>query len=189
LLADRPEHGLDGAPPVGVERAAEVRDFRAGEPPQHPVDEPRRQCPSPRVLPHRPPPARHVGPGLDRRDQPRDVLGRVLQVGVHGHDDVAVRPRQAGVHRRVLAKGPLETHDAHPLVLLAHPGEQLEAAVCRAVVDEDQLERVAGLLERGPRASVELVQRRDLVQQRHDDRHLRIRRGQFHDLRHCSGEY
>ena len=57
-----------------------------------------------RVAARRAPAARHVGAGLDRGDEPRDVLRLVLQVAVHRHDDVAARPREPGVHGRVLAE-------------------------------------------------------------------------------------
>ena len=116
--------------------------------------------------------------------EPRDVLGRVLEVAVHRHDDLAAGAREARVHRRVLAEVPLEADDANPFVAPRGAPRALEAAVGRAVVDEDQLERVARRLERRARAPVELVQRPGLVQQRHDHGDTRVGRRQFHDLRH-----
>ena len=61
-------------------------------------------------------PARDVGAGLDRRDEPREVLGRVLEVAVHRHEDLAARPDEPRVHRRVLAEVPLEADGADPPV-------------------------------------------------------------------------
>ena len=48
--------------------------------------------------------ARDVVAGLDGLDEARDVLGRVLEVAVHRHDDRAAGPDEPGVHRRVLAR-------------------------------------------------------------------------------------
>ena len=108
LPADRAEHRLDGGAAVGVERAAEVGDLDAGEAAQHPVDQAARQRPAPRVVPRGAAAARDVVAGLDRLDEPRDVLRLVLEVAVHRHDDLAARAREAGVHRRVLAEVALE---------------------------------------------------------------------------------
>src|SRR5205807_8037795 len=49
LTPDRAEHRFDGPAAVRVERAPEVGDRDAGEAPQHSVDQPRRQCATPRI--------------------------------------------------------------------------------------------------------------------------------------------
>ena len=104
LTPDRAEHRLHRVAPVGVERAAEVGDVDAREAAQHAVDEPRRQRSAPRVVARGATAARDVVSRLDRLDQARDVLGRVLQVAVHRHDDRAARAGEPRVHRRVLAE-------------------------------------------------------------------------------------
>src|SRR3990172_8382064 len=53
-----------------------------------------------------------AGARLDGADEPRDVLRPVLEVAVHGHDHLAARPGEAGMHRRVLAEVALEPDHA-----------------------------------------------------------------------------
>ena len=60
--------------------------------------------------------ARDVRALLDCRDQPRQVLGRVLEVAVHRHEDLAARANEPGVHRGVLAEVPLQADDADTVV-------------------------------------------------------------------------
>ena len=110
---------------------------------------------------------------LDGGEQAGDVLGRVLEVAVHRHDDLAARPREPRVHGRVLAEVPLEPDGAHAGVAGVQALELGERPVRRPVVDEDQLVRPAERVERRDRAAVELVQRADLVEERDDDRELR----------------
>ena len=129
------------------------------------------------VRPHeswraRTPAARDVIAGLDRLDEARDVLGRVLEVAVHRDDDPAAGTGQPGVHRRVLARVPLEPHRAHARVAGVDRLEHREAAVGRSVVDVDHLVRAAESLERGREPPVQLVKRRALLEQRHDDGEL-----------------
>ena len=75
LAADRAEHRLDRLAAVCVEGAPEVRDVDAGEPAEHPVDEPGGQRPAPRVTPRRATAAGDVVPRLHRLDERGDVLG------------------------------------------------------------------------------------------------------------------
>ena len=98
------QHRRHDVAAVRVERAAEVRDRRRGEAAQHPVDQPRGQRPAPRVVPGGAPAAGDVDAGLDRGDEPRDVLRRVLEVAVHRHDDLAAGANEPRVHRRMLAE-------------------------------------------------------------------------------------
>ncbi len=169
LLPDRAEHRLDSTPPVSVEGAAEVRDLDAGEAAQHPVDQPRGERASQRVLACAPPPARHVVAGLYRLDEPGYVLGRVLEVAVHRHDDVAAGTRQPRVHRRMLSEVALEAHRPNARIGAVQTLERRKGPVGRAVVDEDQLERARPRIERGDRAAVQLVERAGLVVDGDDD--------------------
>ena len=148
LLADRAEHRLDRTPPVRVERAAEVGDVDAREAAEHPVDHTGRQRPAPRVAPRCARPAGDVGAGLDRVDEQRQILGGVLEVAVHRHEDVAARADETRVHRRVLAEVALEPDRAHAPVGRVDALELGESRVGRAVVDEDQLECARRLVER-----------------------------------------
>ena len=183
LLADRRQHRHDGAAPVGVEGAAEVGDRDAGEAPEHPVDQPRRQRPAPRVLARDAAAARDVGAALDRRDQARDVLGLVLEVAVHRHDDLAPGARETRVHRRVLAEVALEADGAHARVGGVQALDRGPRSVGRAVVDEDQLERLSVECRYG--APIELLDRALLVQERHDDGKIRSGHGWRGAYRRC----
>ena len=116
LPADRAEHRLDRVAPIRVERAAEVGDVDAREAAQHPVDQPRGHGAAPRVVARAAPSACDVVARLDRLDEARHVLGRVLQVAVHRHDDRPAGPRESRVHRRMLACVSLQPDRAHPLV-------------------------------------------------------------------------
>ena len=147
LPPDRAEHGRDDLPAVGVERAAEIGDVDAREPAQHPVDQARGQRAAPGVVPGGPPAARHVVARVDRGDELRDVLREVLEVAVHRHDDLAAGPAEAGVHRGVLAEVPLEADHPHARVGCVQALERGERAVGGAVVDVDELERPAELVE------------------------------------------
>lgn len=46
----------------------------------------------------------YIRAGLPTANEGRDQLGRVLQIGVHRHDDVAFGRLKAGRKRRLLAK-------------------------------------------------------------------------------------
>ena len=197
LLADGAEHRRDRVTAVRVERAAEVGDGDPGEAAQHAVDELRGKRPAPRVAAGDTPPAGHVGAGVHGRHELRDVLGRVLEVAVHRHDDVAPRPREARVHGRMLAEVPAEANGPHAVVACVEALELGERAVGRPVVHEDDLVRPARCVERRDRAAVQLVERRRLVVERDDDRDIRPRilvrlvqrHTDLHSLRHGSRLY
>src|SRR6185312_856142 len=175
LLPDRPEHRLDRAASVRIERTAEVGDLDACEAPEHPVDHARGQRTAERILPNAAPPARDVVARLNRLDEPRDVLRSVLQVAVHRHDDVAAPTRKPGMHRGMLAEVAFEPNRADTRIAAVQALERGKRPVRRAVVDEDELERPRAWLERGDRPPVELVDGGGLVIQRDDDRNVRRR--------------
>jgi hypothetical protein len=144
LLPDRPEHRLDGGPAVRIERAAEVGDLDACKAPQHPVDHARGQRPAERILPNTTPPARDVVARLNRLDEPRDVLRGVLQVAVHGHDDVAAPTRKPRMHGWMLAEVALEPNRADSRIVAVQTLERGERPIRRAVVDEKSARTSAG---------------------------------------------
>jgi hypothetical protein len=64
----------------------------------------------------------------------RQDFGRVLQIGIHHHDGVALREVQAGGNGCLMAKIPAETDDFNALVRQASQVDDLERSVCAAVV-------------------------------------------------------
>ena len=109
-------------------------------------------------------------PSSSAREQGRDVLGKVLEIGVHDRR-CAARARDRSRRRRPPGcRSCAPGEDPDPRVGVGAPLQQREAAVARAVVDEDQLEGDA------PRPSSvadlpvdQLVQRRGVVEDRDDD--------------------
>ena len=119
--------------------------------------------------------ARDVVAGVDGLDEAGDVLGRVLQVAVHRHDGGAAGAGEARVHGGMLPEVALEADGPHARVVVVQALERGEGAVGRAVVDEDELEGAAELVEGLHGAAVELLERGRLVEERDDDRELRLR--------------
>ena len=78
----------------------------------------------------------------------------MLEIAVDRDDGLAGRVREAGRQRDVLAEVAREADDLDPRILRGRRGEHAERAVAAAVVDEDDLERLADALEdraRSPR--------------------------------------
>ena len=104
---------VDDVARVGAQHAAEVRQLHPRDRDRHAVDD--RARPARRkagVLPALPHAADDVVPLGDLREQLRDLLGRVLQVGVERHDDVPRHVSEAGEDRLVLAEVVRELEDA-----------------------------------------------------------------------------
>ena len=143
------EQRVDDLAPVGPEHAPVVVQDDAGGPAGDRVDDLGGQGAEQAVVVHPAlaPAAHHVEALLDLGDQLGDLLGRVLQVGVHGHDHLAAGHGEGAEDGRVLAVVAVEFHDADPGLA---PGDVLEhgqAAVAAAVVGEDHLPGPAGILE------------------------------------------
>src|SRR5207248_2522725 len=109
---------------------------------------------------------------VERAHELRDVLRRVLEVAVHGHDRAAAGPHEPGVHRRVLAEVALQPHRAQARVGVVQLAEPCEGGVGGPVVDEDRLPVVP--VERARDAPVQLVDGPRFVPYRHDDRDLHL---------------
>ncbi len=75
-----------------------------------------------------------------------DLVGVVLQVAVHGEDELARGVVEAGGQGRGLAEVAAQLDDEHAAVDRGDLFEKLVGTVAGAIVDEDQLERVADLL-------------------------------------------
>ncbi|MGC4122747.1 MAG: hypothetical protein QM765_50880 [Myxococcales bacterium] len=102
-------------------------------------------------------------------EQLRDELGRVLQVAVHQHDDVALGVGQPRRHRRLQAEVARQADDLERRVGLGPLGEQRPGLVAAAVVHGDDLELAAQLRQRGEEPVAQLGNDRLLVEERDDD--------------------
>src|SRR5436190_17841180 len=108
-------------------------------------------------------------PLAERREKAAEVVGVVLEVGVHDRGELAPGLLERRPHGRSLAHVLLVLEEADALRPLA-PEEQIASPVGRSVVDDDQLEIGidVGLEHVRDRA----LSRRDLVVDRHQDRQL-----------------
>ena len=96
--------------------------------------------------------------------------GIVLEVGVDRHDEVAASFEEARLQRGGLPEVPAEMDDDDVRRCSScRRARTDEAAVRRAVVDEDHLELLVEGLERGRDLVVERLERVLLVEQRDDD--------------------
>src|SRR5689334_8439864 len=100
---------------IGLEAAAVVANANAGEPDDHSIRDPRGNLARDDLVL-----APHTISGdeivafLELRNEERDVTRVILQIAIHGHDDVAARtvePRLHGLRLAVVARE-LEEHDA-----------------------------------------------------------------------------
>jgi len=169
---DRLEH----LAPISLEGAAVVVQAHAAHPADEPVGDLRRQAPGERlVLPILPPPRHDVVALLEAREQERDVLRIVLQIGVHRHHDRGARAIEARRHRRRLAEVAAEPDQPQPGPALGRRFEACEAVVGRSVVDDEDLGRPPLGLELGDGGVQRGAQPGDrlfLVEARDDDRNL-----------------
>ena len=120
----------------------------------------------------REPRIRHQPPG-QASEQLRNLLGGVLQVVVHRHDDAVACSADAAQQCVVLAEVAHQVDAADPVVpageLLDHP----PAAVAASVVYEDEFIARSGLFEHGPDPGHQLGQGDLAVVDRNDDRQAR----------------
>ena len=142
-------HAGEHAAPVGLERAAVVVQLDARQPRDEGVGRPRRQAARHQgVLALAPPAGDDVVAFVELGEQHRDVGRIVLQIGVERHDDVAARGVEAGGHRRRLAEVAREADDAQLRAAGGGRAQKLGRLVAAAVVDEQDLDGVAGRFER-----------------------------------------
>ena len=155
-LAIEPD-ALDDLAPIRLQRAAEVVQAHAAHEGDEAVGHDARGVALDGVVLAVLAPAAHDVEALfELGEQERDVGGVVLEVAIHRDDDVTAGEIEASHHRGGLAEIAAEMDDLHALVAAGDLVEQLIGAVGRAVIDEDELPRLADLLHCGPHAIVEL---------------------------------
>ena len=167
---------VDDVPGVRPKHAAEVRELHPGDRDGHPVDGERGGAPEKGVLAVLAHAAHDVVALRELRQQLRDLLGRVLQVGVERHGHVARHVAKARQDRLVLAEVAGEVERAERVRPFRRPILQdPEGAVAAAVVDHDDLVRIAAAVHHGRQAAQELRQVALLVVDRHHDGDLHRR--------------
>jgi hypothetical protein len=141
----------------------------------HRVEQARRLAAEPGILPFLAVAADDIMSGLDFREQLRDFLRRILQVGVERHDHLAARALERRHDRHVLAEIAVEVDDAHLLrPLCVKILEQHERVVTAAIVGEEDFERLADLVEHRGQAQEQRRQVFLLVVYRNHDAHIRL---------------
>ena len=86
------QHPVHDRAPISPEHAPVVAHPNADDGRGHTVHDPRGETTEQRIAAAHPPPADHVDTVGERRQEARDLLGRILEVGVERDDDVAPRP-------------------------------------------------------------------------------------------------
>ena len=161
---------LDDLAAVGLEGGAEVVDVDAAEDRHEPVGDARGNAAEEEVV------AALLAPAADDvvalfelGEEVGDLVGVVLQVAVHGEDEVALGVVEAGGEGGGLAEVAAELDDEDAAVDGSDLFKQAVGAVAGAIVDEDQLEGFADLLHDGLEAVVERGDVLFFVVERNDD--------------------
>ncbi len=174
--------GLDDRPLVRAQHATLVRHADVGRHRAHAVDEFRSVGAEKRVVPLQPESADIVVTGVDALQERRDVLRRVLQIGIERDDHVALHALKRRHDGHVLAVVGVEIDDAGDVGALRVLGaEQLDGAVVRAVVGEEDFVATPEAVEHRVQAREEGREIQLLVVNRDDDREL-DRTGDVHAL-------
>ena len=119
--------------------------------------------------------------GRQHVDEPRNGLGRVLQIGVEHGDPPSSRFPQPRLRGAKLPRVRRQTERAYPTVA-GERGEQPRRAVGAGIIDQHDFERPVALFSRSRAARYELGQDpRFVVHRRHDAQrrrlHILTRRG------------
>src|SRR5579875_3804606 len=129
---------------IGLERGAEVVQVHARKLGHDPVGDAAGQLAGQKGVGALHAPAAHdVVPLLNFFDESRNFGGIVLQVAVHGNDDLAAGVIEPSFQRGGLPEIAAKPDDRHARVIRGNFGEQAERSVLAAVIDEYNLVRFA----------------------------------------------
>ena len=138
---------LDHFAAIGFEGGAEVVDGNAGEPRHDPVGAGGGNAAQDEVVnAHLAPAGDDVVSLVELFKKSGNVVGIVLQVAVHGQDELARGVVKAGGQGRGLAKVAAQLDDQHAAVDGGNFFKELVGPVVRAVINQDQLKGVVHLL-------------------------------------------
>src|SRR6202034_3398439 len=102
-------------------------------------------------------------------DEARNFRRIVLQIAVHRNDDLALRVIEAGFQRGGLAEITAEAHGENPGIVAGDLRKLAEGAVFAAVVDENDLKRLANRVHHIDDFDVKLRNAFELIIERDDD--------------------
>ena len=137
-------HGVDDVAAVGAQHASIVVHRHAHDHRGHPVLQIRGEAAIGEVVALLAPSADHVVARIDRGEQARNFLGRILQVGVERHHDLAAALAKAGQDGGVLAEVARQFDHAHRAMRARGDlAQDVERLIGRAVVDEQELPTAA----------------------------------------------
>ena len=97
------EYRIDDVAAIGPQHAAVVTDIDAAELAHKSIHQTRGRDAEHRVLTFAAHAAHDIAATLYRFEQLRDLFGRILQIRIERHDDIAARGRKAGADRGVLS--------------------------------------------------------------------------------------
>ncbi len=138
---------VDDLAAVGFEGCAEVVNVHTRKLGHQPVGASRRNPSHNEVVdPFLPPSRNDVIPLLELLKESGNVIGIVLQIAIHGQNELARGVIESGGKRRGLAKIPAQLHHQHAAVDRGYLFQQLVRPVARSVVHKHQLKRVPHLL-------------------------------------------
>ena len=136
------DHRIDDVPAVRAQHASVIVHRHADDQRGHPVLQARSEFPVRLVMTFLAPSADDVVAFVDRGDQPRNFLRRILQVGVERDDDLAARLLEAREDRRMLSEVARQLDHPHaPLFARRDFAQYAERIVARSVVDKNRLPR------------------------------------------------
>ena len=162
--------GVDERAVVGAQHAALVGHADPGDALAQAVHGKRRYPAEQRVVALAPIGADVVVARADRGDEARDLLGRILQVGIERHGDAPAHVLEPREDRHVLAEIAVEEdHPGRVGTLVELRRQHLRRSIAAAVVDEDDLVALAGVVEHAIEPLEQRGQDVFLVVDRHDD--------------------
>src|SRR5437764_655803 len=153
-------HAANDLCPVRLQPAIHIVQPKSGDPPRHPVEDSRQDTPAQRVAAAGLPARNEVEALVELHQQPGNLCGIVLQVGVDRDDGLTGSLAEPGRECDRLPEVSTQPDDAYVLMRVVEPGQRSEGPVDGAVVDEHGLP----VLLEGLECSLELlVQQRDRV--------------------------
>ena len=129
------------------------------------------------------PPTDHVVAIVDRRQQPRNFLRRILQVRIERDDHLAARLAKAREDRRMLSEVAREFDHSHPaLFVRRYLAQDSQRFVARSVVNENHFPRTVQCAEHGLQARPQVGEVRGFVEHCNHDRDQAGRRRRYADV-------